>query len=54
MNGLTRGSAAIVGAAESDIGAVAANMSPLDLLAKGIHRELADCGLKLKDVEWIF
>ena len=54
MNGLTRGSAAIVGAAESDIGAVAANMSPLDLMAQGIHRALADCGLKLHDVDGIF
>ena len=54
MNGLTRGSAAIVGAAESDIGAVAANMSPLDLMAQGIHRALADCGLKLKDVDGLF
>ena len=54
MNGLTRGSAAIVGAAESDIGAVAANMSPLDLMAQGIHRALADCGLKLSDVDGIF
>jgi acetyl-CoA acetyltransferase len=54
MNGLMRGSAAIVGAAESDIGAVAANMSPLDLMAQGVHRALADCGLTLKDVDGIF
>ena len=54
MNGLTRGSAAIVGAAESDIGAVAASMSPLDLMAQGIHRALADCGLTLKDVDGMF
>ena len=54
MNGLVRGSAAIVGAAESDIGAVAANMSPLDLMAQGIHRALADCGLKLRDVDGVF
>jgi acetyl-CoA acetyltransferase len=54
MNGLTRGSAAIVGAAESDIGAVAANMSPLDLMAQGIHRALVDCGLELRDVDGIF
>src|SRR3954463_9915669 len=54
MNGLTRGSAAIVGAAESDIGAVAANMSPIDLMAQGIHRALADCGLRLSDVDGIF
>ena len=35
MNGLARGSAAIIGAAESDIGAVAALMSPIDLMAQG-------------------
>src|SRR5205823_4479356 len=54
MKGLARGSAAIIGAAESDIGAVAANMSPIDLMAQGIHRALADCGLRLKDVDGIF
>ena len=54
MKGLTRGSAAIVGAAESDIGAVAANMSPIDLMAQGIHRALADCGLQHKDVDGVF
>src|ERR1700760_4584749 len=54
MTGLTRGSAAIVGAAESDLGAVAADMSPLDLMAQGIYRALADCGLRLKDVDGIF
>src|SRR6201996_6679604 len=54
MNGLIRGSAAIVGAAESDIGAVAANMSPIDLMAQGIHRALADCGLTLRDVDGLF
>src|SRR5215467_7659321 len=54
MNGLVRGSAAIVGAAESDIGAVAANMSPIDLMAQGIHRALADCGLTLKDVDGLW
>ena len=54
MNGLTRGSAAIVGAAESDIGAVAALMSPMDLMAQGIHRALEDAGLSLKDVDGLF
>ena len=44
-----RGSVAIVGAAESDIGAVAALMSPLDLMAQGISRALDDAGLNLKD-----
>ena len=54
MNGLTRGSAAIVGAAESDIGAVAALMSPVDLMAQGIFRALEDAGLSLKDVDGVF
>jgi len=54
MKGLTRGSAAIVGAADSDIGAVAALMSPMDLMAQGIHRALADCGLTLPDVDGLF
>jgi acetyl-CoA acetyltransferase len=51
MDGLERGSAAIVGAAESDLGAVAAEMSPIDLMAQGVHRALADCGLTLRDVD---
>ena len=54
MNGLTRGSAAIVGAAESDIGAVAALMSPIDLMAQGIHRALADAGIGLSEVDGLF
>jgi acetyl-CoA acetyltransferase len=49
-----RGSIAIVGAAESDIGAVAALMSPIDLMAQGIHRALADAGLNLRDVDGVF
>ena len=54
MDGLVRGGAAIVGAAESDLGAVAAGMSPLDLMAQGIYRALADCGLGLRDVDGLF
>ena len=50
----TPGSVAIVGAAESDIGAVAALMSPIDLMAQGIHRALADAGLTLRDVDGVF
>jgi acetyl-CoA acetyltransferase len=49
-----RGSVAIVGAAESDIGAVAALMSPIDLMAQGIQRALADAGLNLRDVDGVF
>jgi acetyl-CoA acetyltransferase len=51
MEGLRRGSAAIVGVAESDLGAVAKEMSPIDLMAQGTQRALADCGLYLRDVD---
>jgi acetyl-CoA acetyltransferase len=54
MDGLKRGSAAIVGVAESDLGQVADGMSPMDLCAQGITRALADCGLTLKDVDGLF
>jgi acetyl-CoA acetyltransferase len=49
-----RGSVAIVGAAESDLGAVAALMSPIDLMAQGVHRALEDAGLGLADVDGVF
>ncbi|MBV8507471.1 MAG: thiolase [Alphaproteobacteria bacterium] len=51
MDGLQRGSAAIVGIAESDLGAVSKEMSPIDLMAQGIQRALGDCGLHLRDVD---
>ena len=54
MSGLKRGGDAIVGAAESDLGQVADGMSPLDLMAQGTQRALADCGLALKDVDGLF
>jgi acetyl-CoA acetyltransferase len=54
MEGLKRGATAIVGAAESDLGQVADEMSPMDLCAQGISRALADCGLTLKDVDGLF
>ena len=54
MDGLKRGSTAIVGAAESDLGQVADEMSPMDLCAQGISRALADCGLAMKDVDGLF
>jgi len=54
MHNLTRGATAIVGAAESDIGAVAALMNPIDLMAQGIHRALEDAGLTLADVDGLF
>jgi acetyl-CoA acetyltransferase len=54
MDGLKRGSAAIAGVAESDIGQVADGFSVIDLMAQGIQRALDDCGLKLKDVDGVF
>ena len=53
-HGVTSGSVAIVGAAESDLGAVAALMSPIDLMAQGIGRALQDAGLTLADVDGVF
>jgi acetyl-CoA acetyltransferase len=54
MEGLGRGSAAIVGVAESDIGQVAEGFSVVDLMAQGTKRALDDCGLALKDVDGLF
>jgi acetyl-CoA acetyltransferase len=51
---LTRGAAAIVGVAESDLGEVAAGLSVIDLMAQGVQRALADCGLTLDDVDGVF
>lgn len=49
-----RGSVAIVGAAESDLGLVAPGMSPLDLMAQATGRALQDCGLALGDIDAVF
>ena len=54
MTGLKRGGAAIVGAAESDIGHVAEGLNVIDLMAQGIARALDDCGLALRDVDGLF
>jgi acetyl-CoA acetyltransferase len=54
MSGLKRGSIAVVGAAESDLGQVAPHTSPLDLMAQASRRALDDCGLKLADVDAVF
>ena len=51
MSGLKRGGAAIVGAAESDLGQVGPGFNVIDLMAQGITRALDDCGLGLKDVD---
>jgi acetyl-CoA acetyltransferase len=49
-----RGNCAIVGTAESDLGQVAPDMTPFDLMAQGTMRALDNCGLKLKDVDGYF
>jgi len=49
-----RGATAIVGAAESELGQVAAGYGPIDLMAQGVVRALDDCGLGLRDVDGIF
>src|SRR6202047_116503 len=51
MSGLQRGGAAIVGAAESDLGQVGPGFNVIDLMAQGITRALDDCGLRLRDVD---
>jgi acetyl-CoA acetyltransferase len=45
---------AVAGVAESDLGQVAAGMTPLDLMAQATARALEDCGLKLSDIDGIF
>lgn len=54
MSGLKRGSIAVVGAAESDLGQVAPHSSPVDLMAQATMRALDDCGLKLSDIDGVF
>lgn len=51
---LKRGACAIVGVAESDLGEVAAGLSPLDLMGQAAGRALADAGLSLRDVDGLF
>jgi acetyl-CoA acetyltransferase len=54
MSGLKRGSIAVVGAAESDLGQVAPHSTPVDLMAQATMRALDDCGLKLSDIDGVF
>jgi acetyl-CoA acetyltransferase len=49
-----RGSVAVVGVAESDLGVAAPGSSPMDLAAQATVRALDDCGLALADVDAIF
>ena len=50
----TRGKAAIVGAAESDLGAVGPGFTPLDLIGQATKGALADAGLDKGDVDGLF
>lgn len=54
MNAFATTQAVIAGAAESDLGEVGPGFSPMDLMAQGVQRALADCGLRLADVDGIF
>ncbi len=54
MSGCKRGSVAVVGAAESDLGLVAPLTSPVDLMAQATLRALDEAGLKLSDVDGLF
>lgn len=54
LPGLQRGSVAVVGAAESDLGQVAQGTHPMDLMAQATMCALEDCGLTLKDVDGLF
>ena len=54
MTTMKRGSAAVVGVAESDLGVVGANMTPVDLMAQATRRALDDCGLSLSDIDGVF
>ncbi len=51
---LKRGACAIVGVAESDLGEVAAGLSPLDLMGQAARRALDDAGLSLREVDGLF
>jgi acetyl-CoA acetyltransferase len=50
----TRGKAAIVGAAESELGEVGPDFTPLDLIGQATDRALADAGLNREDVDGLF
>jgi len=54
MSTSTRGSVAVVGVAESDLGQCAPNTSPVDLMAQATVRALDDAGLELSDIDGLF
>src|SRR5215211_7760617 len=42
------------GGIEARLGQVADGMSPMDLVAQGMQRALAECGLTIRDVDGLF
>ncbi len=54
MMTLKRGSIAVAGVAESDLGQMAKYTNPLDLLAQATVRALGDCGLEFSDIDGLF
>jgi acetyl-CoA acetyltransferase len=54
MKGVKRGSVAIVGVAESDLGAAPAGTTPIDLMAQATVRALEDAGLTIGDIDAVF
>ena len=53
INSLRRGSIAVVGVAESELGLCAPGTTPYDLMAQATYRALSDCGLQLNDIDGI-
>lgn len=54
MSDNLRGKAAIVGVAESDLGEVDPDLTPLDLIGQATLKALKDAGLKKEDVDGLF
>ncbi len=54
MSTSSRGSVAIVGVAESDLGEAPPDTSPLDLMAQATSRALDDAGMGLGDIDAVF
>lgn len=49
-----RGSVAVAGVAESDLGRVPDETTPVDLMGQAVSRALADAGLALRDIDGLF
>ncbi len=54
MSKLKRGSVAVVGVAESDLGDVGPDRYPIDLAAQASVRALAEAGLTTRDVDAVY